>query len=110
MSQELTNIIRKLDEEFESHFKLISSEYSASCFGDSVALYSDQILEVRFSRDRGELICEFRRADTAFNWESIYTLFPSLPRSMHYATEIGALQGILTVFRENYSEILSQRK
>lgn len=107
MSQELTYSIRSFDETFESRFVLINSAYSATSFGDSIAVYTDKKIEVRFSRDRGEFNCEFRRADTAANWKSIYVLFPNLPHSMRPHDEIAALQGALTVLREHYSEILS---
>jgi len=107
MLRELSNLVHMLNEEFESRFALVSSSYSSASFGDSVAVYSNKELNIRLSRDRGEFNCEFSYAGSGPNWISIYHLFPNLPRSQRPEDEMAAIQAVLAVMAERYSEILS---
>ena len=105
MSQELSEIVRSLDDEFESLFELLRSSYSLSSFGDSVAEYGNKSLRVRFSRDRGEFMCEVANPDS--KWVSIYDIFPNVPRSLRAVDEVACVKSVIQLLRERSPEILS---
>ena len=107
MANDLAAEVRKIDDAFEFDFRLVSSSYSDSSFGDSVALYANKNLEIRLSRDRSEFNCEFR-LPTENQWISIYKIFPGAPRSLRSEDETNTLKFVISVTRENSAEIISK--
>lgn len=106
---ELSHLIRNTWPDFELRFNLVSSSYSTLAFGDSEAAYSDSEIEIRFSRDRGEVACDLRLHGSE-KWASLSEMYTSVGSSHRPEAELQFLKNCMELLVNDYELVILSLK